>query len=77
MPLFPALPSGDNPAIAAAQDAQAAASGIAGARKKKKKPTSPGAAPGGPFDLSANSAGAPATPGPGLLDSLNANTEDI
>jgi hypothetical protein len=75
MPLFPALPTGDNPAIAAAQGAQSAAAGIA--RKKKKKPGSPGAAPGGPFDLTANPAGAQATPGPGLLDSLNANAEDI
>jgi hypothetical protein len=80
MALFPTLPSGNNPAIDAAISAEQAAGG-AGAggfmKKKKKKPSTPGAAPGGPFDISANPPGAPATPGPGLMDSLNAATEDI
>jgi hypothetical protein len=78
---FPSLPSGDNPYATAAIGAEQAAGDGAGGfmpKKKKKKPSTPGAAPSGPFDLSANPPGAPATPSSGLMDSLNAaNGEDI
>jgi hypothetical protein len=71
--MFPTLPSGDNPYMGAAAGAAADAAGIA--KKKKKKPASPGAAPGGPFDLSSVTNPSPLPqPGAGLIDSLNAAT---